>query len=106
MYCFVETPEWSTELRERHRLFVDIVRLAERLGVEFAFPTQTLYMRQDAAQAGDSPATPGEAFVLGREQASSIVNEFLGGPGVVPPPVSFEMPQTQVDDTQIGEEVD
>ncbi len=23
LYCFVETPDWSVELRERHRLLVD-----------------------------------------------------------------------------------
>ena len=47
LYCFHETPDWSTELRERHRLFLDIIRLAKRLGVEFAFPTQTLYLAGD-----------------------------------------------------------
>ncbi|MCA9573459.1 MAG: mechanosensitive ion channel family protein, partial [Myxococcales bacterium] len=26
LYCFVETPDWSTELRERHRLFNDVLR--------------------------------------------------------------------------------
>ena len=34
---FFETPDWATELRERHRLAVDILRLAGELGVEFAF---------------------------------------------------------------------
>ncbi len=29
-YCFLETPDWGTELRERHRLFLDIIRLAGR----------------------------------------------------------------------------
>ena len=33
LYCFVETPEWATELREKHRLFADILRVAEGLGV-------------------------------------------------------------------------
>ena len=31
LYVFHETPDWSTELRERHRLLVDIVRCAARL---------------------------------------------------------------------------
>jgi MscS family membrane protein len=47
LYVFFVTPDWSEELKERHRLAIDIVRLAKELGVEFAFPTQTLYMRQE-----------------------------------------------------------
>ena len=52
---FFEAPEWNTELRERHRLMMDVLRLAERLGVEFAFPTQTLHVKQDGP-AGESDA--------------------------------------------------
>jgi MscS family membrane protein len=44
LYCFHETPDWPTELRERQRLLLDIMRLARRLGVEFAFPTQTIHL--------------------------------------------------------------
>lgn len=47
LYVFHRVPDWSTELRERERLLIDIVRLADRLGVEFAFPTQTLHMFQE-----------------------------------------------------------
>jgi len=54
LYCFVECPDWSVELRERHRLFLDIMRLAQQLGVSFAFPTRTLHMHS----APDEPATP------------------------------------------------
>jgi MscS family membrane protein len=44
LYIFHEVPDWSTELRERERMFVDIVRLADRLGVQFAFPTRTVHL--------------------------------------------------------------
>ena len=47
LYMFFEVPDWATELRERERLFVDIVRLADRLGVEFAFPTRTVHLYQE-----------------------------------------------------------
>jgi MscS family membrane protein len=47
LYVFFDTPDWSTELRERERLMVDIVRLADRLGVAFAFPTQTVHLFQE-----------------------------------------------------------
>ncbi|PQO31610.1 mechanosensitive ion channel family protein [Blastopirellula marina] len=46
---YLDCSDWSVELRERHRLFVDIVRLAKRLGVQFAFPTQTIHLYQEEA---------------------------------------------------------
>ncbi|RME36728.1 MAG: hypothetical protein D6788_10975, partial [Planctomycetota bacterium] len=56
LYMFFETPDWSTELRERHRLFVDILRLAERLGVAFAFPTRTVWLERVAGRGPVEPA--------------------------------------------------
>ncbi|MGE0484549.1 MAG: mechanosensitive ion channel family protein [Gammaproteobacteria bacterium] len=93
VYIFFEAPDWGTELRERHRFLLDAVRLAHRLGVEFAFPTRTLYMRQGE----DTPLPlPGDAFVpaeaddaaraRGRAEARAIVGATLGE-GVKPPPV-------------------
>ncbi|MEM8946564.1 MAG: mechanosensitive ion channel family protein [Planctomycetota bacterium] len=49
LYCFVQCPDWGAELQSRHRLFADIMRLAEQLGVQFAFPTRTLYMSEVGA---------------------------------------------------------
>lgn len=90
LYVFWETPDWSTELRERHRLAVDILRLTQHLGVEIAFPTQTLYMKQGgetSPQALDdayaATVTTGEERV--RSDVQSMVDAALGG--AVPPPV-------------------
>jgi MscS family membrane protein len=55
LYVFFECPDWSVELRERQRLMLDIMRLAERLGVSFAFPTQTLEIKR--AGSTSVPAT-------------------------------------------------
>lgn len=44
VYFFLRVPSWSDELRERHHIFLEIYRLAAKLGVEFAFPTQTLHV--------------------------------------------------------------
>lgn len=44
LYFFFETDSWTVEMRERHNVFLEIVRLARELNVEFAFPTQTLHM--------------------------------------------------------------
>ncbi len=89
LYVFWETPDWNTELRERHRLFLDILRLARRLDVEFAFPTQTLYMKPEGEKL-TSPAelSQEQAFELGRNEAVSIVEATIGK-GVRPPPVVF-----------------
>ena len=79
LYAFHETPDWTTELRERHRLFLDIIRLAKRLGVEFAFPTQTLHLASVPTGFAGAPA-PGivdsasEAGMrLGRSEAEALV---------------------------------
>jgi len=47
LYVFHEVPDWSIELQERERLFIDIVKLASQLGVSFAFPTQTIHLAKD-----------------------------------------------------------
>jgi MscS family membrane protein len=58
LYVFFTVPDWSAELRERHRLGTDILRLAVDLGVEFAFPTQTLYLKRPE-MASQLPPTAG-----------------------------------------------
>ena len=44
LYCFFEAPDWTAELRGRHDVMFGIMMLAKDLGVEFAFPTQTLHI--------------------------------------------------------------
>jgi len=102
VYCFVETPDWSTELREKHRLFLDILRVAQRLEVEIAFPTQTLHVKAEGP--GFRPdAPPPEpsgypepddvigAQVSGRQLADLIVREGLEPfGGETPPPVVID----------------
>lgn len=44
VYVFFDVPDWSTELQQRHNFLLEILRLAKEVGVEFAFPTQTLHM--------------------------------------------------------------
>ena len=57
VYVFFDVPDWTTELRERERLFIDIVRLADRLGVQFAFPTQTVHLYRGEPNA-EQPLHP------------------------------------------------
>jgi MscS family membrane protein len=101
LYAFVETPDWGTELREKHRLYADIVRLAERLGVEFAFPTRTVHMvrEPEGVEGEPSPARAADlehALGSGRLEARRIIDGTLGDPPARPPPVSFDLPETEL----------
>jgi MscS family membrane protein len=95
LYVFWETPDWGTELRERHRLAVDILRLTHHLGVEIAFPTQTLYLKRGGEP---TPRAFDEAWVETvagdekrvRTDVREMVDAALGGR--VPPPVRFGPP--------------
>lgn len=44
LVVFWETGDYAREQAEKHRLMIDILRVAKELGVNFAFPTQTVHM--------------------------------------------------------------
>lgn len=94
VYVFWATPDWNTELRERHRFLLDILRLAKQLGVEFAYPTQTLYLKQNTEQVTAETElfkpsmTEAESFEIGKKEAEAIFETTLGK-GVIPGPVKF-----------------
>ncbi len=79
LYIFFEVPDWSTELRERERMFVDIVRLADMLGVQFAFPTQTVHLyKEEHSPYEPRHDTPGQrtdrrSLVQGIRAAREVV---------------------------------
>jgi MscS family membrane protein len=109
LYVFHETPDWATELRERHRLLRDIVRLAKRIGVEFAFPTQTLHVSSlpQPLHVSSDPAPPAQhttpisdPILLGRREAEAL----LAGASLqeIPPPVVFEDPESMKADFHTG----
>lgn len=63
VYIFFKVPDWSTELQQRHNFFLEVLRLAHELGVEFAFPTQTLHVDSffnDATRTVGKPKTEDE----------------------------------------------
>jgi len=94
VYVFWETPDWNTELRERHRFLLDILRLAKQLGIEFAYPTQTLHIKQDETTSPFVPVnfsptmSEADALAVGQKEAEAIVDATLGR-GVKPDPVRF-----------------
>jgi MscS family membrane protein len=62
---FLETTDTESELRERHKILLDIMRLAARLKVNFAFPTQTIHFE------GEGRAAPGQ------KEAEQIMRQYL-----------------------------
>jgi MscS family membrane protein len=63
VYFFIVAPDWSVELVERQKLLLEVVRLAEHLGVNFAFPTQTVHVESLPEEKGlvpeeDEPPAP------------------------------------------------
>ena len=71
VYVFFEVPDWSTELQQRHNFLLEVLKLAKEVGVEFAFPTQTLHM--DSFHK-DQPREVGEQ--RSEEELASAVYSF------------------------------
>ncbi|MED5507425.1 MAG: mechanosensitive ion channel domain-containing protein [Planctomycetota bacterium] len=78
VYVFWSAPDWATELRERHRFMLDLMRLAEALGVDFAYPTQTVYLaKSPGVRSVPEHLSPGQQQpsneAAGREAARRII---------------------------------
>ncbi len=58
LYIFFAVPTWNDELRCRQEIMLEVNKLAEHLGVRFAFPTQTLMIEQVPGQLPDTPNYP------------------------------------------------
>lgn len=81
LYFFFDVDSWSSELRARHEIFLDVWRLAKELGVSYAFPTRTLHLETQAVPQ-ELPARA----VPDAERLKETVDAFgPGGREVVPP---------------------
>ena len=54
-YIFFQVPTWGDELQARHEILMSIVKLGKELGVNFAFPTQTLHIENLPGKPSLSP---------------------------------------------------
>jgi MscS family membrane protein len=54
-YIFFEVPTWAEELKCRHEVLIQIMKLADTLEVRFAFPTQTVHMETFPEKKSLSP---------------------------------------------------
>ncbi len=68
VYFFLETGTWTEELTERQSIFLEVMWLAKALGVDFAFPTQTLHVQSfpkpSEVSSAPHPAAEKEAELM------------------------------------------
>ena len=89
LYCFLKVPDWAMELVERQNIYLEILRLAKTLELEFAFPTQSIHVESfsdkdidreiQKLEKGELSQTA-EAFGPGGKEAQP------GGLGIFTPP--------------------
>lgn len=70
--CFFLVPDTAAEYKARSTLILDILRLAEKMDVRFAFPTQTIYNVPSQDKGYDDPNLSSDEF--GRSSASLIID--------------------------------
>ena len=89
LYCFLKVPDWANELVERQKIFLEILRLAEELGVDFAFPTQSLHIESFPEKEGLRKPHHIDAKLLSEQAAAFGVGGAKakpGGHGIFVPP--------------------
>lgn len=57
LYIFFSVPDWATELKSKHEINIEVMKLADHLGVRFAFPTQTLHVESFPDKTSMTPAS-------------------------------------------------
>jgi len=58
LICHLRVFDYGSQVEEQHKLILDIIALADDIGISFAFPTRTLYM---AASCESAPIFPPQA---------------------------------------------
>lgn len=55
-YIFFNVPTWGEELAARHEVLMEVMKLGRAIGINFAFPTQTLHIENLPGQPSLSPS--------------------------------------------------
>ncbi|MBA94262.1 MAG: hypothetical protein CMP21_00635 [Rickettsiales bacterium] len=78
LYVFFQTPTWEAELAARECLMLDCIRLAQKLSIEFAFPTQTLHLNQETVSNSKMASFDSvqKQIANGQKLASNIVKSY------------------------------
>jgi MscS family membrane protein len=72
LYVFFKVPSWNDELRCRQEIMLSVNRLAEQLGVRFAFPTQTMMVEQFPGKLSLTPN-----YNLSKEEMQKQMEAFF-----------------------------
>ena len=88
LVCYWETADYARELAEKHRLMIDILRLAKEVDVSFAFPTQTVHMFNQELVAKEN--IQGEFRAKGREVAKTVAAK----------PITLKNPRSNAEDRE------
>lgn len=73
---FWETDDYTREQAEKHRLNIDILRIAEDMGVNFAFPTQTVHIF-NGEQTDKKQIDSNDYFNEGINKAKEVIQKPL-----------------------------
>ncbi|MDF1695572.1 MAG: mechanosensitive ion channel family protein [Saprospiraceae bacterium] len=75
IYMFFAAPSWTDELRGKHEVLYAIIKLADKLGVRFAFPTQTLHIEGMPAP-GMTTTVPPQNVKESGEHLTEVLSEI------------------------------
>ena len=69
-YIFFDVPDWDAELKAKEEVLLATLRLAEELGVEFAYPTTSVHVER-------FPGQKTEEIAPNKKASDSKLNNFL-----------------------------
>lgn len=79
VYIFFEVPTWPQELEARHEFNLLAIKLADDLGVRFAFPTQTLHVEDMPGHESKTPQHNDTEDEMNNKISAWIAREFQEG---------------------------
>ncbi len=74
IWAYFDTQVWDEELKYREEIYLQIMRLAESLGVRFAFPTSTIHVEEFPGQGSLTPRYGDESSSF-RQKLNNFFNQ-------------------------------
>ncbi len=75
IYMFFQAPSWTDELSGKHEVLYAIIKLADQLGVRFAYPTQTLHI-EEMPKPGSSTVPKPQTSKESSENLKEVLNQI------------------------------
>jgi len=74
VYIFFQVDNWTQELESRQEFILESIRLAEELGVRFAFPTSTLFIEDFPGKESKTPV-----YTETKDEFMNKVSQYMDG---------------------------